>query len=112
LDYVTDWKALAKSSRYCAAKLALQCRVSTRQLERYFQNERGAPPHRWLRSLRLRQAVELIRDQTPLKEVAIELGYRDAAHFAHDFKGYFGVSPGCFGQGCALPVYGRPQVAF
>ena len=44
-----------------------------------------------------------------LKEVAIELGYRDAAHFAHDFKGCFGASPGSFGQRHAPPVSGRPD---
>jgi hypothetical protein len=35
----------------------------------------------------LRRAVELILGEMPLKMVAAELGYKDAAHFTHDFKG-------------------------
>ncbi len=60
----------------------------------------------------MRRAVELIRDQTPVKEVALELGYKDPAHFAHDFKDYFGVSPSCFGLNPAPPVSSRQNVAF
>jgi len=98
LDQVTDWAALAKAGHYCAARLALNCGVSPRQLERYFQTKYGVAPHQWLCELRLRTAVELIRDRTMVKEVAIELGYKHAAHFARDFKKCFGVSPSCFGH--------------
>jgi AraC-like DNA-binding protein len=103
---------LAKSMRYCAAKLARECGVTPRQLERYSQVKHGAALHQWLRGLRLRRAVELIRARTPLKVVSLELGYKDAAHFTHDFKGYFGVSPSCFGQNPTLAVSGRSNVAF
>jgi transcriptional regulator GlxA family with amidase domain len=112
LDRVTDWAALAKSSNYCAAKLALTCRVSTRQLERYFHIKHHAAPHQVLRSFRLRRAVELIRDRMLVKDVASELGYKNAAHFAHDFKEYFGVCPSGFGQNPSLAVSGRQNVAF
>jgi AraC family transcriptional regulator len=95
LDRITDWAALAQASRYCAADVARECRVSPRQLERYFQVKHGAAPHQWLRRLRLFLAVERIRHATPLKVVAIELGYKDPAHFNHDFKAYFGISPSC-----------------
>lgn len=92
LDQVKDRAALAKASNYCALKLALECRVSTRQLERYFRIKYGEPPHQWLWELRLRRAVELIRDQTLMKEVAVELGYKHPTRFARDFKKHFGVS--------------------
>ena len=102
---------MAKNSRYCAAKLARDCGVSRRQLERYSQLRFQAAPHQWLRVLRLRRAVELITKQTPIKEVAIELGYKDAAHFAHDFKDYIGVCPSCFAQNLSSPVSPGPNVA-
>jgi AraC-like DNA-binding protein len=98
LDHITDWAALAKSGHYSAAKLASACGVTPRQLERYFQARYGSAPHHWLRALRMRLAVELIRDQTPLKVVAIDLHYKNPAHFAHDFKAYFGVCPSCFSR--------------
>ena len=112
LDQITDWVALAKAGNYRAAKLASACRVRPRQLERYFETRHHAAPHRWLRALRLRQAVELIRDGTPLKVVSIELGYKDPAHFAHDFKDYFGVCPSGFGQNPPLAVAEKQNVAF
>jgi AraC-like DNA-binding protein len=112
LDHILDWISLAKSVNYCAAKLASACKVTPRQLERYFHTRRLAAPHRWLRDLRMRQAVELIRDGTPVKVVSIELGYKDPAHFTHDFKGYFGVCPSGFGQNPPLAVAERQNVAF
>jgi AraC-like DNA-binding protein len=111
LDHVTDWAALAKFGSYCAAKLAFACGVTPRQPERYFQTWHHVAPHRCLRSLRMRLAVELIRDQTPLQVVAIDLGYQEPAHFTHDVKGYFGVSPSCSSQNPPLAVAGRQNVA-
>lgn len=93
LEQITDWPRLAESASYSATLLAFKCRVSTRQLERFFQATMGSSPHKWLRDLRMRRAVELICDQTPMKEVAAELCYKDPAHFARDFKEYFGVAP-------------------
>jgi AraC-like DNA-binding protein len=99
LDQITDWAELAKSRHYSAAKLASACGVTPRHLGRYFQAHHGEAPHRWLRALRMRLALESIRDQIPLKVVAIELHYKDPAHFAHDFKDYFGVCPSSLQSG-------------
>jgi AraC-like DNA-binding protein len=96
LDRITDWAGLAKSGHYSAAELASACRVTPRHLERYFQDRHGEAPHHWLRALRMRLAVELICDQTPIKIVATNLHYKDQAHFSHDFKAYFGICPSGF----------------
>jgi len=96
LDHDTDWVALAKNGNYCATKLASACGLSPRQLERRFHAMGRPAPHHWLRDLRMRLAVELIGDQTPIKVVAFDLGYKDPAHFTQDFKRYFGVCPSRF----------------
>lgn len=96
LEQIKDWSALAKTANYSATTIAFKCRVSTRQLERFFQTKMGASPHKWLRDLRMRRAVELICEQTTMKEIAAELGYKDPAHFAHDFKEYFGMPPSLY----------------
>jgi AraC-like DNA-binding protein len=96
LDHITDWVALAKGARFRVAKVASACGLSPRQLERCFQAQHHAAPHPWLRDLRMRLAVELIGDQTPIKVVAFDLGYKDPAHFTQDFKRYFGVCPSRF----------------
>ena len=93
LDQVTDWAALAKSSRYCAAKLARECQVSARQLERYFQTKHHAAPHQWLNELRQMQGRLLISQGKSVKEAAFELGYKRPAHFTRGFKQFHGVPP-------------------
>lgn len=95
LDRVQNWPALAKGVRYSVTALARKCGVTRRHLERYFRIKHGVSPHQWLHELRMKRALELVRDGTPLKEVAIELCYKDGTvHFTHDFTKYFGVSPG------------------
>lgn len=93
LNHIKDWPALAKACGYCTTSLARLCRVSPRQLERFFLATFAQPPHQWLHELRLRRAVELLMDGASAKEAATELNYKDAAHFTHDFKKRFGVAP-------------------
>jgi AraC-like DNA-binding protein len=113
LDHDTDWVALAKNGNYCATKLASACGMSPRQLERRFHAMGRPAPHHWLRALRMSQAVEMMSCRTPLKVVAIDLGYKDPSHFAHDFKGYFGVCPSSFGQNPPLgDVGGKIGIQF
>lgn len=96
LDQIRDWPLLAKKARYNAQALATISGVTPRQLRRYFTIRKQSCPHKWLHTLRIHQAVELICDGTPIKETAFELGYKDAAHFTHDFTGHFGFSPSKF----------------
>lgn len=96
LSRIRDWESLAQYARYNVAALAECCRVSPRQLERFFQNSFGKAPHQWLHDVRMKRAVELLKDNTPVKEVAFLLRYADSTHFIHDFKKHFGASPGRF----------------
>ncbi|MGC3957746.1 MAG: helix-turn-helix transcriptional regulator [Verrucomicrobiota bacterium] len=94
LDRIKDWALLAKSSRYSASAIAQECGISPRQLERYFQEHMKKAPHQWLRELRMRRAIELLRENVSVKATAQELCYKDAAHFCRDFKSYYGRTPG------------------
>jgi AraC family transcriptional regulator len=48
----------------------------------------------WIRDLRLRYAHDaLITSRRPIKEIAVEAGFYDQAHFGRHFKIRFGVSP-------------------
>lgn len=98
LQQITDWSTLAKSAHFNVAALASKCLISTRQLERFFLIRYGISPHKWLRNARMHRAGELIRKNNSIKEVAAELGYKSAAHFARDFKENFGDSPSRFKQ--------------
>ena len=54
----------------------------------------------------MQQAVKLLTSGLAIKEVRSELGYKDVAHFTHDFKEYFGVNPGhCDPKSITLKVF-------
>jgi len=55
-----------------------------------------------MRALRLQRAVNLIRRRIPLRDVSRKTGYKDAAHFTHDFKNYFGFCPSDFRKNPSL----------
>jgi transcriptional regulator GlxA family with amidase domain len=103
LDQIKEWANLAKAARYNAQNLAQLCEVSSRQLRRYFKVKMQETSHNWLRTLRMSHATELIRVSTPIKIVAVELGYKDAAHFTHDFTDFFGAPPSRFGRRDVCP---------
>ena len=74
LDQVRDWSGAAEASKHHARALARACRVTLRQLERFFLATKGATPQRWLDRLRLGRAAALLDGRKSVKEVACELG--------------------------------------
>jgi|SRR6478609_205680 len=112
LDLIRHWPELAHAAGYCAALLAAQCSVSTRQLERFIRAKMANSPHKWLRKMRMDRAVELLQRKTPLKQIADELGYSSAAHFSRDFKDFFGLTPSQFLLQAATAVTSVAPVAF
>ena len=85
--------ALAHRAGYRAGRLAKLCGVSLRQLERYFHDDMGCPPGRWLRGERIRTACELLNSATSIKEVAQSLGFGSPSHFSTQFKNSTGRCP-------------------
>jgi len=93
LDRFHDWASLGRTAQYRAEDIARLCSVSRRQMQRYFDRRFDQGPHAWLNELRLRDAEELLLKGNPVKAVAFELGFKDAAHFCRTFKLHYGVSP-------------------
>jgi AraC family transcriptional regulator len=61
---------------------------------RLFRLSMGVTPHRYLMDQRLQQAKALLRlDSRTIAEVATEIGFVNAGHFARAFKRHLGVSP-------------------
>jgi AraC-like DNA-binding protein len=96
LSLVTNWTELAEVAGYSAKRLAGECGVSLRQLERFFPRVTGMTPQRWLNVLRQKKAVELIASGKSIKEVSYVLGYKQSSHFSRDFKRFYGVAPSEF----------------
>ena len=112
LDLIRDWPQQAKVARYSASTLARICCVSPRHLNRYLQERMHQSTHNWLREMRMGKAVELITLKLPLKEAALELCYKNTAHFTRDFKDYYGVTPGQFLLQTTIQLADMVNVAF
>jgi len=75
-------------------KLAASVGISRRQMERLFQEKTGRSPGQAYKELRMHRARTLIlQSKAPLIEVALEVGFENAAHFARVFKKTFGQTP-------------------
>src|SRR5437867_8926625 len=89
LDRITDWDIRARRATYQVKALAHQCEVSLRQLERYFVNRFRSRPHAWLNRLRMREACKLLLKGYLIKQIALELGFKQVTHFSRVFKRRF-----------------------
>ncbi len=78
-------------------QVAGQCRIDAAYLCRLFRRFDDQSPYQYLMRLKMTAAAQ--RLQAPdarIKEIAYELGFRDAFHFSRAFKKVFGVSPDAF----------------
>ena len=67
--------------------------VSERHLRRVFVEGLGISPKEWLRKERMVAARNLLRHGSPIKEVAIDLGFSTSKMFSRDFLSFHGVRP-------------------
>jgi len=93
LARVNDWPKLAQAAKYQTARLAQNCKVCTRTLERFFLVEMGLSPQMWLNRLRLSEAKKLLAGGWTVKETAAKLEWTKASYFSRVFSEAFGVPP-------------------
>jgi len=89
-----------QKGQFRAADLAEHCNLSSRQLQRQFQDVVGVSAKTLARSIRfeeVRKRLMLDPDQS-LTALAYEQGYADQAHFIHDFKEFADRTPGEFAR--------------
>lgn len=68
--------------------------LSSRQLQRLFNEQIGEPIMHFYRRIRLEKANELLQQSTlPITEVAITAGFSGLSHFSRAFREQFGVTP-------------------
>lgn len=81
---------------------ARACHVSPEYFSRLFRKHTGTTAERYLKKLRLNQAVRLLQQSgLSVKEIALQVGFKDPFHFSKAFKSDHGVSPSHF-RGRAL----------
>lgn len=89
-----------QKGRFRVAELAEHCNLSTRQLQRQFQDVVGVSAKTLARSIRfeeVRKQLMLDPDQS-LTALAYEHGYADQAHFIHDFREFADRTPSEFAR--------------
>jgi AraC family transcriptional regulator len=76
------------------AELAEAAALSPYHFARSFQRSTGLPPHRFVTTLRLELAAELLkRSSRTVEQVAEEVGFANLSHFRRIFRAQFGCSP-------------------
>src|SRR5688500_6619127 len=93
---INDWLRRAHEAHYDCNRLAALCQISTSQLRRFFLAYFYRPPQDWLDELRLWDAMEILAQGEPVKQVAFAVHFGSVAHFCHRFKEYHGCRPSEF----------------
>lgn len=93
LDRFTDWETMAKHADYSGKQLAELCGCGRRTLQNYILKNFNLSLEKWLMSVRLRDAVPRLLAGACVKEVAFDLGFKQASHFSRVFKKAYGISP-------------------
>lgn len=73
--------------------IAIHACISTYHFCRLFKELMGLSPHNFLRQYRLSQSYKHLRNNTPVFDTAIEIGFYDSSHFIKTFHSYMAVSP-------------------
>lgn len=90
--------------------LARVAGLSPFHLAHAFVRDVGSPVHVYAEAVRMRRAKALLKTDTPLAQVALELGYADQSHFSRRFKMHQGVTPGRYRQSARFDkTAGRPK---
>ena len=77
--------------------LAQRAGMSVNNFYRHFREMLGISPQRYLTSMRLTGARNLLINETSsIEEIAVICGFSDRYSFSKAFKQYFGIAPGAF----------------
>jgi AraC-like DNA-binding protein len=79
-------------------EVAKEAGLSRRRFSQLFREQVGLTPKLYSRLHRFYRVVDRIASEAPVDwaDVALEGGYCDQAHLAHEFREFSGLSPGAF----------------
>lgn len=78
-------------------ELARHCGISVSRLAHLFKAQTGNSPQRFLEQHRMQVASRLLRlTESPIKEIAVDVGYDDPFYFSNRFRRFSGKSPNQF----------------
>jgi transcriptional regulator GlxA family with amidase domain len=90
-----EWVHIRDGRGVSLASMAAAAGLERRTFLRRFANATGMTPIEYCRAVRIARARELLESgNTPQKEIAQSLGYKDVASFARVFRKVTGLAPG------------------
>jgi transcriptional regulator GlxA family with amidase domain len=90
-----EWVHIRDGRDVSLASMAAAAGLERRTFLRRFANATGMTPIEYCRAVRIARARELLEfGNTPQKEIAQSLGYKDVASFARVFRKVTGLAPG------------------
>lgn len=95
-SHLVDWIRAHLAEPLDVDRLAARAGMSPRHFHRRFTDTIGETPARFVETLRLDHARQLLSTARSLKEVAGQVGYATQGQFTKAFVRRFGVSPGLF----------------
>lgn len=76
------------------ADIAKRSGVSSRQLQRLFEQQLNTSPRQWYQQLRLKRAQRLLNEtEMGVLDIGIACGFTSSSSFARAFRAHFGLSP-------------------
>lgn len=94
IELITDLMRSNLNRKLSPDNLAAMVGLSPSRLHYLFKTELGTSPARYIRSLRLERAKNLLNStHTSVKQVMIEVGVTDRSHFEREFKRLYGLTP-------------------
>ena len=70
--------------------------LSKSTLLRAFTKSKGVTPYRYLQTIRIGKAKELLEQGVPTVDAAIQTGFSDQSHFTNFFNMFIGLSPAAY----------------
>ena len=70
--------------------------LSKSTLLRAFTKSKGVTPYRYLQTIRIGKAKELLAQGVPTVDAAIQTGFSDQSHFSNFFHMFIGLSPSAY----------------
>lgn len=93
LQELQRWAIANITDELSLSVLARRMGITTRHLTRLFKQEIGQTPARWVASLRLNQARQLLEQGLQPKQVSSQCGYGDVEILRRAFTREFGLTP-------------------
>ncbi|MDK1481783.1 helix-turn-helix domain-containing protein, partial [Sinorhizobium sp. 6-117] len=105
-----DWIATHFSVANPLEEMVRRAGLAERTFKRRFTGATGLSPISYVQRLRIEDAKRrLERTESPVDEIAWQVGYEDPAFFRRLFKRVTGLTPGAYRRRFMIPDYARPQ---